>query len=230
MVEPARPARLRLRTALALLVVAIVIALPASLSLARSQPARTQPAQCTDFAIEAEREHDLPAGLLLSIALVESGMGGIPQPYALNLGGRPVMATSQDEARALLRDGAGRLRTNVTVGCMQISLTYHKEHFKPVDRILDPKANVFYAARYLKRLRAETGSWTKAVARYQGGSQRQRLAYLCKVHSNLSALTAEGASILDATHCPDGIAPPGIAPETRQKFRNRQIAAAEHAY
>ncbi|HEV7368502.1 transglycosylase SLT domain-containing protein [Arenibaculum sp.] len=220
MVETARTAHLRVRAAIASAALMVAILFQASPS---------QAAQCTDYAIEAEREHDLPPGLLLSIALVESGMGGVPQPYALNVGGRPVMAASREEARAHLRDPAGRLRKNVMVGCMQISLTYHKEHFKPVDRILDPRANVFYAARYLKRLRIETGSWTKAVARYQGGSQRQRLAYVCKVHGNLSALAAEGASILDAAHCPDGTAP-GIAPETRQKFRNRQIASADHMY
>lgn len=225
MVKPARPARLQVRAALAS--AALMAAALFQASPVQASPA--QAAQCTDYAIEAEREHDLPAGLLLSIALVESGMGGVPQPYALNIDGRPVMASSQEEAKAHLRDRAGRLRKNVTVGCMQISLTYHREHFKPVDRILDPRANVFYAARYLKRLRAETGSWTKAVARYQGGSQNQRLAYLCKVHGNLAALVGEEASLLDAAHCPQG-ASPGIAPETRRKFRSHQIASAAHVY
>lgn len=183
--------------------------------------------ECTDLTIEAERKYELPAGLLLSIALVESGMDGKPQPYALNLQGKPLIAQTISEARTHLRDSAGRLRKNTMVGCMQISLSHHKDQFKPVDRILDPRANVFYAARYLKRLHAETGSWTRAVARYQGGTRQQRMSYLCRVHDNLVSLHAGGVQQLDAAYCAYSGDPPSIAPETRRKFRKSQIASVE---
>ncbi|HSK39421.1 MAG TPA: transglycosylase SLT domain-containing protein [Arenibaculum sp.] len=217
MLEIARLARLSFRAAgAAILALAFLVPL--------GSPARA--AECTDFAIEAEREYDLPPGILLSIALVESGLGGIPQPYAINLDGRPVMAATFEEARPYLRDGSGRLRKNVMVGCMQIALTYHNGQFKPVDKILDPRSNVFYAARYLKRLRAETGSWSMAVARYQGGTRNQRLTYLCKIHHNLAALDSGSAALLDTAHCAQADGPPSIAPETRKKFDARQVASA----
>lgn len=221
MPESARSARKLSRGAWALF--ASLTAVIAGLPLASTAKAD----ECTDLTIEAERKYDLPQGLLLSIALVESGMGGKPQPYALNLQGKSLMPQTISEARTHLRDGAGRLRKNTMVGCMQISLSHHKDQFKPVDRILDPRSNVFYAARYLKRLHAETGSWKQAVARYQGGTRQQRMSYLCRIHDNLVALRASGVDELNAVHCAQSDSPPSIAPETRRKFRKSQVASIE---
>lgn len=189
-------------------------------------PGSATASPCTDHAVEAEKVHGIPAGLLLSVALVESGMGGKPQPYVLNVDGQVIASNSLDEASRHLRDKAGRLRPNTMVGCMQLSLGYHKDKFRPLERILDPKANVFYAATYLKRLHAQTGSWTKALERYQGGTRGQRLAYLCKVHRNLSSLHPENAALIGSAHC-DPAGQPSIAPETRRTFKNRQLHTVE---
>lgn len=182
-----------------------------------------QPTSCTDHALEAERQYQIPAGLLVSLSLVETGMGGKPQPFVINDDGRAVRAETMEEASRHIRDRAGRLREGLFVGCMQLSVTYHARNFKPVEHILDPRQNVFYAARYLKRLRAEMGSWTKAVGRYQGGSREQRLAYVCKVNGHLAQLEPRSAALLDSAHC-DRSAQPTIAPETRRKVRERQVA------
>ncbi len=198
----------------------------AAMLAAGLSPGTAAASPCTDHAVEAERAHGLPSGLLLSVALVESGMGGKPRPYVLNLDGQVVASDTLEQAQAHLRDKAGRLRPNTMVGCMQLSLGYHKDKFRPVERILDPKANVFYAATYLKRLHAQTGSWTKALERYQGGTRGQRLAYLCKVHRNLSSLHPENAALIRSEHC-DPAGPPRIAPETRRTFKNRQADGAE---
>ena len=221
-------------TGLAAISATVLIAAPASASqptkrqapaptAAVAQPAPASPMSCTDHAIEAERQYQLPPGLLLAVSLVETGMGGKPRPLAINDDGRPVVPETLDEARRHLRDPAGRLKTGLFVGCMQLSVTWHAQNFKPVDRIVEPRENVFYAARYLKRLRAEMGSWTKAIGRYQGGSRSQRLAYICKIHENLAELEPRSAELIDAAHC-DRQARPAIAPETRRKFRDRQVA------
>src|SRR4051794_16746412 len=118
-----------------------------------------QAASCTEHVLEAERELSIPRGLLLSIALVESGQDGSPQPFAMNLDGKSVYSENADEAKSHLLDSKGRVRQNATVGCMQLSVQHHRSNFRPVERILDPAANVWYAARYLKRLRADSGSW-----------------------------------------------------------------------
>jgi hypothetical protein len=182
-----------------------------------------QAASCTEHVLEAEQELSIPRGLLLSIALVESGQGGSPQPFAMNLDGKTVYSDSASEAKAHLLDKDGRVRQKATVGCMQLSVQHHRANFRPVERILDPSANVWYAARYLKRLRADSGSWSVAVARYNGGSRSQQRDYTCKIYQHLESLDRNSASLLEGNRCAEG--DPAIAPETRRAFRRAQVAA-----
>jgi len=157
-----------------------------------------QAASCTEHVLEAERNLSIPRGLLLSIALVESGQDGSPQPFAMNLDGKSVYSESVDEAKNHLLDSKGQVRQNATVGCMQLSVQHHRANFRPVERILDPAANVWYAARYLKRLRAESGSWSAAVARYNGGSRSQQRDYTCKIYQHLESLDKNSAELLES--------------------------------
>ena len=60
-----------------------------------------QAASCTEHVLEAEQELSIPRGLLLSIALVESGQDGSPQPFAMNLDGKAVYSDSASEAANL---------------------------------------------------------------------------------------------------------------------------------
>lgn len=181
-------------------------------------------AECAEYAVEAERELGIPRGLLLAMSLVESGRSGDPHPYAMNINGRSVYAGSREEAVGRLRDSAGRLISKATVGCMQLSVYHHRSAFKPVERILDPEHNVGYAARYLRRLHDEMGSWTAAVARYNGASYERTQAYVCKVWRHLSALDAASAEILDVKSCDPGVKV-AIGPRTRNTFRRSETAA-----
>lgn len=191
--------------------------------LSTAQAGTTQAASCTEHVLEAEQELSIPRGLLLSIALVESGQDGSPQPFAMNLDGKTVYSDSASEAKIHLLDKQGRVRQNATVGCMQLSVQHHRANFRPVERILDPSANVWYAARYLKRLRADSGSWSAAVARYNGGSRSQQRDYTCKIYQHLESLDKNSASLLAGNRCAEG--DPAIAPETRRAFRRAQVAA-----
>jgi hypothetical protein len=191
--------------------------------LSTAQSGTSQAASCTEHVLEAEQELSIPRGLLLSIALVESGQDGSPQPFAMNLDGKTVYSDSVSEAKAHLLDKQGRVRQNATVGCMQLSVQHHRANFRPVERILDPSANVWYAARYLKRLRADSGSWSVAVARYNGGSRSQQREYTCKIYQHLESLDRNTASLLAGNRCAEG--DPAIAPETRRAFRRAQVAA-----
>jgi hypothetical protein len=109
-------------------------------------PARA--AGCVQAALEAERSLDIPPGLLLSVALVESGRGGEPDPWAMNIGGRSVHANGLADAKKRLFDSHGHLRAKAAVGCMQLSVSDHRAAFHPLEKILDPQANVWYAARF----------------------------------------------------------------------------------
>ncbi|MFV3073094.1 transglycosylase SLT domain-containing protein [Niveispirillum fermenti] len=178
-------------------------------------PAR---AACLDHIVAAEKEFSIPKGILMAVSLVESGSGGAPSPYAMNIRGRTVSPRTEAEAATYLRDNQGNLRGAVYAGCMQLSLTHHKQAFRPVEKIVNPEANVRYAARYLVTLRRETGSWAGAVARYNGASGTKAAAYQCKIKQQLVSLGAQTSA--DLVGVPDcaGQKTPHVAPRTRRAF------------
>jgi soluble lytic murein transglycosylase-like protein len=53
-------------------------------------------------------------------------------------------------------------------GVMQIDDRYHQ--FAKTAAVWDPAQNIDYGARYLKGLYNKTGSWARALKRYNGGS------------------------------------------------------------
>lgn len=181
---------------------------------------------CVAHAVDAEQKLNIPAGMLLAIALVESGTDGVPNPYAISADGRAVVARNTHDASRHLRDRSGRLRQNTYVGCMQLSVQAHKGQFAPVEKIVDPRENVWYAGRLLVRLHGEEGSWKAAIARYNGTSPRRAQAYVCKVWQNLTELDADSARLIASPKCDDSERA-SIAPATRRTFRNAQVAALD---
>ncbi|AWJ91212.1 lytic transglycosylase (plasmid) [Azospirillum baldaniorum] len=204
--------------------IALALGLAASPVLL-AKPAAAQDSSCVSHAVEAERKFNIPSGLLVAIALVESGQDGAPTPFAMSVEGRPVYARNANDAARHLRDKRGQLRQNVYVGCMQISLGTHRGEFQPVERIVDPRENVYYAGRLLLRLHGEQGSWKTAVARYNGGSTRQAQNYVCKIWQHLNELDPKSAKLLESARCGDS-EPTSIAPSTRRTFRNAQQVAS----
>lgn len=185
-------------------------------------PAR---AGCLDHIVDAEKEFNIPKGILLAVSLVESGGGGTPSPFIMNVRGRVMFPRTEAEAATYLRDNQGNLRGNVYAGCMQLSLAHHKQAFRPVEKIVNPEANVRYAAKYLVSLRRETGSWAAAVTRYNGSSGVKAAAYQCKVKNQLVSLGAQGSADLISTagKC-DVSDPPAIGPRTRRAFEKHDEA------
>ncbi len=180
---------------------------------------------CVTHAVEAEQQLDIPSGLLVAMALVESGQDGAPHPFAMSLQGRAYFARNVNDAAKQLRDRKGQIRSNVYVGCMQLSLASHRSQFQPMERIVEPRDNVFYAGRLLVRLHGEEGNWKSAVARYNGGSTRSSQAYVCKIWQNLSGLDPQSARLLASTRCEDS-EPVSVSPKTRRSFRNAQQVAS----
>lgn len=181
---------------------------------------------CVAHAVDAEQKLNIPAGMLLAVALVESGTDGTPNPYAISADGRAIMARSPQDAARHLRDRTGKLRQNTYVGCMQLSVSVHKGQFSPLERIVEPRENVWYAGRLLLRLHGEEGSWKAALARYNGTSPRRAQAYVCKVWQNLVELDPNSAKLIASPKCDDSDRP-SIAPATRRTFRNAQVAALD---
>ncbi len=203
----------------------VAIALGLGLSSLLVSPALADENDCHTNTSVVERQLHIPNGLLLAISLVESGVDGVPQPNALSFGLRSLVAHSREDAVRRLQTRNGGVRNDAFVGCMQLSVRYHRAAFHSLDKMMDPRANIWYAGRMLVRLRAETGNWSHAVARYQGGSPRQSHAYVCRVWNHLAELDWNSAKELEPRRCGE-MAAPEIAPKTRRAFHQAQVAAA----
>lgn len=211
----------RFRLSAALFGAALISACGALLLI--SQPAQARPmvasapeADCLAPIVQAEKDYKLPPGLLLAVALVESGGSGVPQPHILNVGGRVLFPKTEADAARHLRDAKGKVRGKVWAGCMQLSLGHHKGAFTPIEKIVNPEANVRYAAKLLLRLRAATGSWGGALAQYNGGNRKTAHIYRCKVQQRLTALGAQ-EQLADEKACPRLASAP-VADKTRRAF------------
>src|SRR5690606_29154087 len=129
----------------------------------------------------------IPPGILSAIALVESGGRNprtgapTPWPWSYNVAGKghapPTKARAIAEVSALLAQGV----RSVDVGCMQINLMHHPQAFQGLEEAFDPHANLRYAARFLKELRARHGDWGQAIARYHSGEEARGAAYSRRV-------------------------------------------------
>ncbi len=159
------------------------------------------PNPCTQAIAEAERRFGIPPGLLQAMSIHESGVNGQPYPWALNLGGRVIYASTQDKAQKILDERRAKGRKNLYAGCMQLSVFHHSSNFRSLGDMLQPQRNVAYAAKYLAAHFEEYGDWQGAVRRYQGGKARQSAAYFCKVWRLLGDRNPESAREIDNGRC-----------------------------
>jgi soluble lytic murein transglycosylase-like protein len=142
-------------------------------------------ADCLTPIAAAERHFHLPEGLLAAIALTESGQGGVPQPWALNIAGQAISAPSYQAAAALLRDARGTPRRDVAIGCMQIHMSYHLDRIGEPELALDPVVNVWYGAAYLDELYRRYGNWISAIGHYHASDAEAQSSYRCGVARRL---------------------------------------------
>jgi tetratricopeptide (TPR) repeat protein len=222
------------------LLTAALIAVAASAGAVAAQPAPVvvahhDDASCLDAIAAAERRHHLPAGLLLSVALAESGRrdpaSGLltPWPWTLNANGSgrfyDSMAEAVHDVGRLLAQGNGL----VDVGCMQVDLFHHPRAFKTLQAAFQPSTNVDYAAGYLAELRQSHASWSEAVAAYHAGVPEDGADYLARVlffwHGNnavAAAGTRRGSVIVETSPPPFELA--------SQFFVKRDFASALAIY
>jgi hypothetical protein len=150
-------------------------------------------AACLQAARAAEQAHGLPQGLLVAIALSESGL----HAHALNIGGRSHFPAEATEARRLAAQATAR-RLPVMAGCMQVNWRVHVAPGQ--DWPLDPRRAVDWAARDLRRHYDRSGSWAEAIRRWHGGSGAEAQRILCRVRGKLAA-ASPGSALLDGQAC-----------------------------
>lgn len=153
------------------------------------RPAGAASGVCEAEILTAARAYGVPPGILYSVGLTETGRKGSLYPYALNIEGRAVYAKSRVEAIQEFERARAEGKNLIDLGCMQINHHYHGAEFRSVNAMLDPQANVEYAARFLARLHARHETWTMAVARYHAGPNNNpaQKRYVCRVIANLVA-------------------------------------------
>jgi len=146
------------------------------------------PDVCGALAGATERAEGIPPGLVLAVALAESGRWleadrrSQPWPWTVTAGADSFYLTSKQDALRKVEELRATGRSNIDVGCMQINLGYHGDAFASLDEALEPASNVAYGARFLKRLRLQTRSWARATAHYHSRDPDRGKAYRDKVY------------------------------------------------
>jgi hypothetical protein len=153
---------------------------------------------CEKAIATASAGHQLPAGLLNAIAIVESGRldprtGTVkPWPWTIDANGAGSMYDSASSAiqAAAAFEAAGI--TSLDIGCLQVNLAQHPDAFQSLAQAFDPAANAEYAASFLSSLEQKFGNWPQAVAAYHSQTLALGQPYAAKVYAAWQA--APGAA------------------------------------
>lgn len=170
----------------AALFVAIIPLAPGSVAGAVKKPIVSNNL-CADPILRTEQQRGIPARLLTAISLAESSRmdprsrATIAWPWTVNAGGDARYYATKAQAVAGVRRLKARGVRNIDVGCMQINLMHHPKAFANLEAAFDPATNVAYAARFLKELYGNAGSWVSAVASYHSRDLRRGHPYMLRV-------------------------------------------------
>lgn len=174
---------------------------------------------CTRAAQIAAQQSGVPVSVLKAIALTETGrrLGRQfgPWPWTVNMEGDGHWFRTVAEAKAFVMHHFERGARSFDVGCFQINYKWHGDQFASIDQMFDPIANAAYAARFLKTLHAETGSWSDAAGAYHSRTPEQAQKYQARFdglraryrHEDLQALP-EIPDIVLAAAAPAADPPP----------------------
>ena len=170
------------------------VALPAH-SLATSNapnkafvaPVKKRSNDCIRTAKALETSHQIPAGTLQAISLVETGVKKnnvyAPWPWTVNIAGKGYYFESKKAALAFAKKKQKAGVKSMDIGCFQINTKWHGDAFRDLDTMFDPSTNGAYAAGFLKKLKAKTSNWQSAISHYHSKTPQKGAAYLAKVNA-----------------------------------------------
>jgi hypothetical protein len=193
----------RITVAAAIAAATIALGLPAR---AHAQSAGAyQAADCPTLISQTESRRNIPRGLLMAIAMTESGLNGRPDPYAMNIAGRGYHANGFQDMNNVISANWQRGVKSIDVGCMQINLKFHGDKFAHMTDLIDPTTNVNYGASFLINLATQEGSWKDAVMSYHNRTNPSRRAwYGCKVWNNYLRITGAQTGYVACASAPGG--------------------------
>jgi hypothetical protein len=138
---------------------------------------------CAASTQAVEQATQMPRHLLAAISIAESGRRddlnkiNVAWPWTVTSGTEEWYADSKQQAIGIVEELVRGGVRNIDVGCMQINLYYHSDAFSSLEEAFDPLTNVSYAASYLKKLRKQTSSWTKAAGNYHSATPKYHQKY-----------------------------------------------------
>lgn len=129
--------------------------------------------------------------LLLAMALAESGAGGRPWPWTLNVAGRGLRYASRDEAHHALVGFLRRGVRSIDVGYMQVNLAHHGQRFPDTWQALDPHRNVSAAADILRENFDRDRDIPKAIGGFHSRTPESARSYFLQVARHFASLREE---------------------------------------
>lgn len=140
---------------------------------------------CDEAAYRAARLADVPADVLRAIARVETGRSVHGKlrawPWTVNMEGKGYWFASKEAAHAFVRAEYDLGARSFDIGCFQVNHKWHGAAFVSLDAMFDPLENALYAARFLRALKSEFGTWSQAIGAYHSRRQQRAQMYLDRV-------------------------------------------------
>jgi hypothetical protein len=160
---------------------------------------------CPQLIASTEAKRQIPRGLLMAIAVTESGVNGVPNPHAMNIAGKTYHARDLEDMAQVISNNWSKGVRSIDVGCMQINLKYHGQKFARLTDLLHSPTNVDYGASYLIKLAIDRGSWREGVMDYHNKlSASRRQWYGCKVWNNYLRINAATDGFINCGATPKG--------------------------
>lgn len=138
---------------------------------------------CVLAAAQMESKYEIKEHLLQTISSVETGRWDyerkefVSWPWTINVNGKGYHFETKEEAVAEVKKLQKKGVTGIDVGCMQISLKYHKNAFASLEDAFDPEINMEYSAKFLTKLYKKRGDWQKAAMAYHSKVPSRGLRY-----------------------------------------------------
>ena len=150
---------------------------------------------CKELISYFEKLHNIPENLLLAISKVESKHS----PWAVNAQRKSRFFSTKEAAIQHIQKLQAKGVKNINIGCMQINLQTRGRKFKDIGDILTPYNNIAYAAKLMKVLYAQYGSWEEAVKYYHSSSSVHNVTYKHKVYTAWAHTKGESYQIPSET-------------------------------
>ncbi|MEZ5777405.1 MAG: transglycosylase SLT domain-containing protein [Paracoccaceae bacterium] len=193
----------------------------AATALAATDPA----AVCDEAARHAAQQTGVPVSVLQAITRTETGRrkSGAFRPWAwtVNMEGEGHWFDNEDMARAYVYKEYRRGARSFDVGCFQINFKWHGQEFASIDEMFDPIANALYAARFLKTLHGEKGTWESAAGAYHSRNKEFADRYQARFERIRSGLTGSDEAEIPAIPDIVGMANGGAAAHSNVPRINR---------